>query len=285
MKKNVFIPLIIGLLLILTLQSVVASPALALITTTWTNGLVNISTKSANDASQVNMSYITLRYVASNTRNSTTFNLINITNTTATNFDWGYANFTFGSEFILDDTSSASVTGVSTGIGDSGNVALAATTVIVDQNNPVAPTAVTFSNPVEADETITATIDRDNANRCFIRFGSQGAPRNAMTLSGTTCTFTVTANNPPNSAYQAFVTADDNGADAEALSTAQNIEITATKNDGGGLFGAGATLTMPKDNSIQSALGLSKNPFSPKQKQNALLIVIVIIAIILMRKK
>jgi len=287
MKKNVFIPLIIGLLMILSVLSVSASPALTLNTVTWTEGaVINISTKSVNDGSQVNMSYITLRFSASNTRNSTSMNLINITNSSATNFDLGYANFTITlAQHLLDDTNLGSVTGVSTGVGAADAVALAATTVTVDLSNPTAPTAVTFSNPVEADETITATINRQDSNRCFVRFGGVGAPRQAMTLSGTTCTFTVTANNPPNSAYHAFVTADDAGSDSEALSAVQNIEITATKNDGGGLFGAGASIVMPNDNSVQSALGLSSNPFAPKQKQNAVVIVIIIIAIIISKNK
>src|SRR3990167_3138370 len=282
MKKNVFIPLLIGLLMLLAITSVSASPALTLNTATWTEGaVVNISTKSSNYASLVNMSYITLRYSASNTRNSTSLNLINITNTTATNFDLGYANFTVTlAQQLLDDTNLGSVTGVSTGVGAADAVALSATTVTVDLSNPTAPTAVTFSNPVEADETITATINRQDSNRCFVRFGSSGAPRQAMTLSGSTCTFTVTSNNPPNSAYQAFVTADDNGADAEALSAAQNIEITATRSDGGGLFGDGAQITLPNDNSVQSALGLSSNPFAPKDKKMVFLIIVIIVAII-----
>lgn len=285
MKKNVFIPLLIGLLFLMSILSVSASPALTLNTLTWTNSAINISTKSANDDSQVNMSYITLRYSASNTRNNTVFNLINISNTTATNFDLGYANFTFGSSFVMDDTSSGSVTGVSTGVGDADGVALGATTVTIDQTNPTAPTAITFSNPVEDGETITATINRDDSNRCFIRFGGNTVPRLAMTLSGSTCTYTVTRNNPPNSDYQAYVSADDAGTDSEAISSVQSITISAVKSDGGGLFGAGAQITFPNDNSVQSALGVSNNPFAPKNDKKTIAIVLIIILVLYLRNK
>lgn len=135
-NKLLIIPLAV-IMLLLGVLGVNAAASLTLNTVTWNDETkVNITTKSANDASLVNISFITIRFSATNTINSTTSNVINITNTTATNFDFGYANFTFSNDIQLVDTTLGSVTGVTTGVGDSGNIALSATTVTIDRSNP-----------------------------------------------------------------------------------------------------------------------------------------------------
>ena len=135
--KLLLLPVAITFVLLFGVLSVNASASLTLNTLRWNDGtIVNITTKSANDGSLVNISFITIRYSSSATINSTIGNIINISNTTATNFNLGYANFTFSSDIVLVDTVLGSVTGVTTGVGDSGGVALAATTVTVDRSVP-----------------------------------------------------------------------------------------------------------------------------------------------------
>lgn len=135
------------------------------------------------------------------------------------------------------------------------------TSILSDRTFPSAPTSITFSNPVKAGDTITATIDRTLANRCFVAFGNVNA-RSAMTLSGSTCTFTVQSNSPPNSDYAAYLIADDRT--NSTLSASQNIIIRGTVSDGGGVYDGQAILNQGQANSGQSILGGSSNPFAPK---------------------
>ena len=197
MKKLILLLALISLFMI---GIAYATPQLTLNTVTWSAGtMVNISTKSANDDSLVNMSYITLRFSASDTANSTSKNLINITNTTATNFDLGYANFTFGNSIILEDTAVGSITGVSTGLLGGGSVALSATTVNIDRTKPTAPTTTQASeSEVKDDDILTYTVTGTDTTSCRIAFLQDGAsPRSsgsntyAMTHSGNTCTYTI----------------------------------------------------------------------------------------------
>jgi len=205
--------------------------------------------------------------------------LINITNSTATNFDLGYANFTFGSSYVLDDTALGSVTAVATGLDGSNGLALSATTVTIDQTDPSAPTSITYTNPVDDGDTLTSTIDRDNANRCWVKFG--GNPKVAMTLSGSTCTYTVTNGIPVNSIYETVFSADD-GTDAEAVAAIVTVQITATPNGGLVIGGGEAVISVDADgNPTNSAIGFNSNPFNPKQKQNNALVVAIVGAFVL----
>lgn len=155
------------------------------------------------------------------------------------------------------------------------------TNVQVDRSSPTAPSAITFTNPVSADQTITTTISRSNTNRCFIRFG--GASNTPMTLSGSTCTFTVQSDSPPNSDYQAFLVTDDNS--NSTLSTIQYITVRASTSDGGGGFNGGI-ITVPSNSNSQSVLGgTSSNPFAPKKKDNTGLIVITILMVLYLANK
>ena len=153
------------------------------------------------------------------------------------------------------------------------------TGITIDRVPTTAPTAITFSNPIDNAETITSTINRSNANRCFIRFGSPQAARTAMTLSGSTCTYTASFNNPPNSDYQTYFEADDRT--NSTLSALQFVTISSVKSDGGGLFGGTAVLTN-NQGGVQSALGGNTNPFAPKSNfqdwinNNPLIVVLLI---------
>jgi len=136
-NKKLMLGVIYVFSLLMVMGIVSATPQLTLNTLTWQDGTkVNISTKSANDGSLVNMTFITLYTSAANTPNSSSSRVINITNTTATNFDLGYANFTFDTSLVLFDATTHSVTGTTTGVGDSGGVALSATTVTIDRGKP-----------------------------------------------------------------------------------------------------------------------------------------------------
>ena len=164
-KLNNLILSFVSLIMLVALAlSVSSAPQLTLNTVTWQEGtMVNISTKSANDGSLVNMSYVTLRFSASNTANVTSINLINITNTTATNADLGYVNFTFGNDIILEDTAVGAITGVSTGVSGADGVALASTTVTVDRTVPQLPTSITPTGTLTSRvQTISATVNEAN---------------------------------------------------------------------------------------------------------------------------
>lgn len=213
MKKLILLMVLISMFLI---GIVSATPQLALITTTWQeNTMVNLSTKSANDGSLINMSYIQILFSASDTANSSTSTIINITNTTATNFDLGYANFTFKNGYVLEDTSKGSVTGKSTGLLGGGSVDLSATTVNVDRTSPSAPTT-SHSADTEFDDvntkTITYAVTGTDTTSCRIAFGKStfsGSNTFAMTHSGDTCTYTVTKATIPDDVYTTYVQASD----------------------------------------------------------------------------
>ena len=147
------------------------------------------------------------------------------------------------------------------------------TGITLDRKSPNQPTGITFTNPLKDGNTITATIDRDNANSCFVRFGSVNAPRKSMTLSGSTCTFTARRNNPPNSDYPSFIESSDgtNG----TLSAMLNIIIRATQSDGGGLFGGTVVMPEKKQGSQSIVGGQNQNPFAPKKKNDGWAIWIV----------
>lgn len=271
---------LMALSLFIVIGMAYAAPQLTINTATWgQTSKINISTKDANDGSLVNMSNVAVRCSSASTANSSTRVIYNITNSTATNANLGYVNFTFGDDLILEDSNDYSCTAISTGVGAADAVTSSALTVLVDRTAPTAASAVTFANPIADAGTVTATLTDANTIACFIRFGSPAAPRLAMTISGTTCTFTVGRNNPSNGAYQAFIETHDNT--NATLTSAQNIEILAVLSDGGGLF-SGAQVQLPANQGLQGALGGSSNPFAPKQGLQQLLsnpIVLIIIGI------
>ena len=175
------------------------------------------------------------------TRNSSFSFIANNTNTS----NRFHVNVTLQNEVIAEDsddwefraTCYLNASGSETSVTTSSTIS----NRLLDRHKPAPPTAITFTNPLEVDNTITATINRNLANRCFIRFGSPSTPRNAMTLSGSTCTFTVGRDNPINSDYQTFIEADDRT--NSTLSNVQSVTIRAVSSDGGGLFGGGTITT------------------------------------------
>lgn len=272
MRKIIIFMVLLALLMAFGVQ---AQASITLVTTTWNSGtLINFSVKTANDGSLVNISNLAVFASSSSTRNSTSFLVYNISNTTATNGDLGYLNFTLGPNIHsqLENAIDFTVTTKTTGVGDSDAVTSTTSNVFIVANTVAAPTSITFSNPIEDTNTITATIVRANANQCYIRFGSPSAPRTSMTLSGTTCTYTASRDNPPNGAYQSYFEAFDGN--TAVLSAMQNVEINIVKSDGGSLF-YGTQLKLPQT-------GDSSNPFAPQSKLKTLLSnPIVIIAIVL----
>lgn len=225
MKKHTsqILKLSITMMIFLSLLAVaMASPALTLNTVTWNSGtIVNISTKSTNDASLVNMSYITIRFSASNTANSSSVRVINITNSTATNFDLGYANFTFQSPIEIEDTSVGSVTGISTGVGAADAVSLSATTVTIDRTTPTAPSTLSPSGTsTTRDNTFTSVVVDGTTTGCTLIFDTTnpGSSSYVMTHSGTSCS--VSLNGMPSSSYNYKIRATDglNNADSSLVS-------------------------------------------------------------------
>lgn len=274
MRKIILIPLI----LILFLAYTYASPQLTINTLTWTqNALINISTKDVNDDSKVNISFITIRCSSPSTANSSTSNIYNISNSSATNFDLGYANFTFGSNLVLEDSNDYTCNAIST----NGTITSASVTATIDRTAPSAPTSIQFTNPVDDTNTITATVTGTDTTNCYIRFGSPQVEGRAMTHSGNTCTFTVGQNNPPNGDYQTFIEASDKT--NSTLSSVQSITIRAVKSDGGGLWGG--TLVSTNPSAGQSAVGAPSNPFIQKDNKSALAFIILILIYLYYRSK
>lgn len=212
--NRVVLFLVLVLMLIALALPVLSAPhSYTLNTLTWQeNTKVNISTKTTNDASLVNVSFITVKFSASDTANSSISVIINITNTTATNFNWGYANFTFSNVIALEDTNVGSVTAISTGVGDSDTINLSATTVTIDRYAPQAPTEIRPTTGIDnttVNQLFSATVNDANTTGCTLRFDGQnpGSSAYAMTYSTSSCTLTV--NNLARGTYKFYVTATD----------------------------------------------------------------------------
>lgn len=194
----------------------------------------------------------------------------NLTNATQNSINQSHINTTIGASKIIEDSNDYTLD--CTCYNGTAGTACNSTRTSIEfgRTAPSAPASITYTNPVEDAETITATIDRTNANRCFIRFGSQTAERKAMVLSGTgdtqTCTFTVGKNNPPNFDYQSFIEADDRT--NSTLSNVQYVTIRAVKADGGGLWGGTLVTT--------DGLGGTSNPFVPQDKKVQTIILLAV---------
>lgn len=273
MKKILFLMVFLGLFCVGIANATISTPIMTSPATGGTiaqNGVINIT--SANTV--INWTSCLVQAMSPSTANSSWSTVINLTNTTENDAGLGDLNGTLSSMYVLEDASDYSWRAICYNSSDAeatGSSATSAivTSVIVDRTTPTAPSSVTFSNPVESGETITATVVGAETTNCYIRFGSQNTPRYVMSLSGNTCTYTVTGDNPPDSSYSAFVEASD-GKD-NTFSSAQNIEIDAVKSDGGGvLSGAQVTLT-----------GGSSNPLSPRSRLRDLLSNPIVIVVVL----
>lgn len=221
------------------------------------NTLINVSYNYIN-GTQINISvYLT----SPSTRNSTvaTGLIANITNVTA-----GSINLTMNNTFRFDDSNDYTLD-----CKCFGNTTISSyscnstrTGMLLDRTRPETPSAITFTNPVKDTDTITATINLELANQCFIKFGGN---KIAMTRSGSTCTFTAArgSNSPADSDYQMAIIADDRT--NETQSADQSVTIDANPNGDGGWLGGGLQYTSSDNQNIQGALGGgSSNPFAPK---------------------
>ena len=233
--------LLMALLSILSF-GVMATPQLTINTATWGEDTrVNISTKSTNDGSQVNMTYITVRFSASNTANSSTINVVNITNSTATNFDFGYGNFSFSTLYQLEDTAVGSATAISTGVAGADAVSSSAVTINVERSAPAAPTTAHAAGKEFKDaNVVTYTVAGANTTSCRIAFGRtsfSGSNTFAMTHSGSSCTYTVSKATIADGSYKTYVQASD-GTNT-SVSAGRDFKITtiegATSDDIGAL--------------------------------------------------
>ncbi len=194
-----------------------------------------------------------------------------------------HVNYTFPDSMILEDSNDYTVWAtcyLNSSQATIDNVKVEnstiLTSVLFDRTKPAVPTGITYTNPVKDGNTIKATINLELANRCWIRFGGQNTERKAMTLSGSTCTFTAGVNNPPNSDYQAYISADDRT--NETLSSVQNVIIRAVQSDGGGLFGD--TLVSQTD-----SFGKGKQPFSKFDNKSIAVILILILLFLYFKNK
>lgn len=193
----------------------------------------------------------------------------------------GSINRTLPSDPAIDDTNGYTITASVKGTGGQTQCTGTLTSMTFDLSDPSAPTGITFSNPVEDAETITATINRANANRCWVKFG--GNPKQAMTLSGSTCTYIVRADAPANSDYQVVFSADDR-VDSEAAAATQFMTVRAKKSDGGGIY-SGAQVVVNEPTGVQAVLGQNSNPFAPKDNTMTWVIVAVVVYLVFFRKK
>lgn len=232
--------------------------------------IINISYANAPPETTTNLSiFVFTSSPSPTTRNNSNSFVFNYTNNTATGSLTFSINGTFGNAIIEDASYTLNCICYN---GTGQNNCNSTSSITLDRHKPLVGTGITYTNPVGDGNTITMSIDRQYMNKCFVRFGSETAERKSMTLSGSTCTFTVGKNNPPNYDYQAFLEADD-GLNS-TLSSVQYITIRAVKSDGGGLFG-GATFEVPSSQT-GSSIGAPSNPFNPQNKNIKIIIFLVI---------
>src|SRR3990167_10350320 len=153
MKKLMLLIALISLFMIMGVNALVSGD-ITIQTTTWQeNTLVNVTLTNGN-----NVTYVTLRGSASNTANSSTIVIYNITNSTATNFNFASANFTLCNDIALEDSVSWSITPITTGSqGGADGVSGSATTVTIDRTSPSVPTT-SHAAQTEFDDVVTKTI-------------------------------------------------------------------------------------------------------------------------------
>lgn len=235
MKKTLFIN---AMMLLVLSCLVMAAPSPSLITTTWTNAMVNISLTDG-----AGTQFVTVYASSSSTANSSTSKVFNITNSTATNFNAGYANFTLSNAIVLEDSNDYTVSFLTTGNGGAdAQTGTTATGVIVSRTTPDAPTTTASQNQVLGNSAaFSYTVTGTATTGCRIAFlpsgigiRFSGTNTFAMTHSGNTCTYTATSANLPDSDYNVYVQASD-GVDT-AQSSALVIKFDAVK--GGSSAGA-----------------------------------------------
>ena len=210
-----------------------ATPSPSLVTTTWTNAIVNVSLGSDGD----NVTFLTVFAASPTTANSSTATgkVFNITNSTATNFMFGSANFTLSNALVLEDSNDYTVSFVTTGSGTAAvqQTGTSATGVIVSRTTPTAPSAVTPSGTVTTQtNSFSSTVVAATTSRCTINFVglNPGSAAYPMSHSGTTCS--VTLSNMPKGIYSYYIRASDgvDNVDSSANTlTLNGGQVTAAK--------------------------------------------------------
>lgn len=184
----------------------------SLTTTTWSDATkVNISFGTGDQAGNATKN-ITVFISSALTANSSTSKLINISNTTATDFNYGYANFTFDNTLVAEDSNDYTVSFVTTGIGDADAVAgTSATGVVIDRSKPNTPVSLspTGDDTSTQDKTFSATVNGANVTGCTLRFDgtNPGSSVYSMSNSGDSCTVSLT--NIARSTYSYRIRASD----------------------------------------------------------------------------
>lgn len=250
--------------------------------------MFNVTHNQTGDGTENNITVV-IQAKSASTLNTSYSVVINETN--ATNLR--HLNVSLQGKFVLGDSNDYVFRALCfwNGTGEGSKTSAEVSGVTLDRSKPQVATSITFTNPVKDTQTITATIDRNTTNKCFIKFGGHTVERRAMTLSGTTCTYTVGKNNPPNSDYDTYINTDDNTNTTD--SGIQYVSIKAVSSDGGGLFGGSTFVTEGGDSSGQSVFGggTSSNPFLPNQgfklddKTGALLIIGLLVFLYIKNKK
>ncbi len=228
MRKTILLP-IVTLMVIMMAGLVSATPQLALVQSIWNDGTnVNLSTKDVNDGSLVNMSYITLYAACPSSvqdANLTIGTVWNISNSTATNFDLGYANFTFGRDIVIYD-GKCSITGTSTR-GTNGTaeslISLSATTITIDRTVPTCAldSVLVSSETYAPTQTWSATCV--NATSATIKFGTNTAI--AMVENSDLCTYTGDKKSVPQGTYKTLQVTSSDGANTTSCTQLSSIRI------------------------------------------------------------
>ena len=271
MKKIIILLAIMSMFL----MGLVYAASLTLVSTTWgQDGFVNVTlgTTACTNYCGNATEYVTLYATCSDTANSSISLVYNITNSSttddSTNFNWGYANFTFGDDLILEDSAVCSVTGITTGVGDADAVLLAATTVNIDRTTPSAPTTTQASQSVlKAGNVITYTVTGTDTTKCRIAFLTSKSPRAtgsntfAMVHSGDTCKYIIPSITVGDGVYSMFGWAGD-GTNS-SFSSPLDIEIDNI-----------ASNTQQLDSGTQVAIGES---IGEKVKADQIAIVAIVI--------
>ena len=204
------------LVMLIALALSASAMTLTLQTTTWSlNTLVNISLdKVGTESIGENVTNVAIFASSTSTANSSTSKLINLTNASDQNFmDMASANFTFGSNIVLEDANNYAITAVVTGNGGADAKALASTTVTIDRTAPTAPTSLqptdNADNSSTDDMAFTIAVNGANTTGCVLYFSGANPGSSAYTMShsGESCTLTIS--NIAEATYSWYATATD----------------------------------------------------------------------------
>ena len=253
------------LVMLIALALSASAMTLTLQTTTWSlNTLVNISLDAVGTESiGENVTNVAIFASSSSTANSSTSKLINLTNASDKNFmDMASANFTFGSNIVLEDANNYIITAVVTGNGGADAKALAGTTATIDRTAPTAPTSLQPTNNADNSSTddmaFTIAVNGANTTGCVLYFSGSnpGSSAYTMTHSGDACTLTIS--DIAEASYSWYATATD-GTNTSANSGINKFTISQLGSDVGKrafIIGGGASGGDVTKEEVGVALGI-----------------------------